>query len=247
MPDTALTKVKLKWTIAYRYDFGVKLIALIPIAFMLSATHASVIDKDGLISKYKGKFVVVKEPGLAIGFCSGLNPEWGDLVHGVINTINTLGEIQLMDRLKCGAEPLQKGEVLAISQVSFRSGQFEFRVENVSPHSIARGLGAFAHQSLERGKAVIKVQAGNSGKEFAVADALLARWLQPFESATEAAKFGNTAAGVFVKQVKAGMSFEQVEEVLGVPLTRVDLGSKILYKYKEMTIEFHEGKVVDVR
>lgn len=45
----------------------------------------------------------------------------------------------------------------------------------------------------------------------------------------------------------AGMSFAEVESALGVPQTRVDLGDKVLYKYKDMTIEFHDGKVTDVR
>ena len=43
------------------------------------------------------------------------------------------------------------------------------------------------------------------------------------------------------------MSFAEVESALGVPQTRVDLGEKVLYKYKDMTVEFHDGKVTDVR
>ena len=43
------------------------------------------------------------------------------------------------------------------------------------------------------------------------------------------------------------MSFAEVEADLGVPQTRVDLGEKVLYKYKDMTVEFHDGKVIDVR
>ena len=43
------------------------------------------------------------------------------------------------------------------------------------------------------------------------------------------------------------MSFADVESALGAPLTRVDLGEKVLYKYKDMTVEFHDGKVTDVR
>jgi hypothetical protein len=63
----------------------------------------------------------------------------------------------------------------------------------------------------------------------------------------QAAQPGNTAGGAEVKQVKAGMSFAEVEGVLGPPATRVDLAEKVLYKYKDMTIEFHSGKVADVR
>jgi hypothetical protein len=39
----------------------------------------------------------------------------------------------------------------------------------------------------------------------------------------------------------------EVERVLGSPVTRVDLGEKLLFKYKDMTVEFHDGKVTDVR
>ena len=49
------------------------------------------------------------------------------------------------------------------------------------------------------------------------------------------------------KQLKLGMTFAEVESVLGQPETRVDLGPKVLYKYKDMTVEFHDGKVADVR
>jgi hypothetical protein len=43
------------------------------------------------------------------------------------------------------------------------------------------------------------------------------------------------------------MSFTEVERALGVPQTRVDLGEKVLYKYKDMMVEFRDGKVADVR
>jgi hypothetical protein len=32
-----------------------------------------------------------------------------------------------------------------------------------------------------------------------------------------------------------------------LPQTRVDLGDKVLYKHKNMTVEFHNGKLTDVR
>ncbi len=43
------------------------------------------------------------------------------------------------------------------------------------------------------------------------------------------------------------MTPAEVERILGEPQTRVDLGGKVLYKYKDLTIEFHEGKVADGR
>jgi hypothetical protein len=38
-----------------------------------------------------------------------------------------------------------------------------------------------------------------------------------------------------------------VEAALGLPTTKVDLAGKVLYKYKDMTVEFHGGKVSDVK
>ena len=85
--------------------------------------------------------------------------------------------------------------------------------------------------------------------DFNASDARVAQWFTLVDSATpaDAVRLGNTAAGVFVNQVKAGMWFAEVESALGVPQTRVDLGEKVLYKYKDMTVEFHDGKVADVR
>jgi len=39
----------------------------------------------------------------------------------------------------------------------------------------------------------------------------------------------------------------EVEAALGLPETKADLGEKVLYKYKNMTVEFHDGKVTDVK
>jgi xanthosine utilization system XapX-like protein len=48
------------------------------------------------------------------------------------------------------------------------------------------------------------------------------------------------------KEVRLSMTPAEVEAAVGVPDTKVDLGEKVLYKYKNMTVEFHDGKVKDV-
>jgi hypothetical protein len=63
------------------------------------------------------------------------------------------------------------------------------------------------------------------------------------EEAAAAAK----AAEPQRKEIRLGMDFAHVEAVLGPPETRADLGPKVLYKYKDMTVEFRDGKVADVR
>lgn len=49
------------------------------------------------------------------------------------------------------------------------------------------------------------------------------------------------------KEIRLGMTTDQIERILGAPATKADLGEKVLYKYANMTIEFHDGKVTDVR
>jgi len=208
------------------------------LALTISAIQAS--DKEGLLSKYRDKFVVVVKEGLSVGL---REPPEGALSVGIDDLGNAIPNCVL----NCEPEPVHKGEVLRVSHVSFRAGHLVIDLRNVSPHAVTRGIGAFAHESLETGKVSFSTRAGSKGNDFDKADALAAQWLKPFETAVAAASFGNTSSGVFVKQVKAGMSFAEVESVLGVPQTRVDLGEKVLYKYKDITVEFHDGKVTDVR
>ena len=49
------------------------------------------------------------------------------------------------------------------------------------------------------------------------------------------------------KEIRLGMTMAEVDNILGPPSTKVDLGEKVLYKYKNMTVEFKDGKVIDVR
>jgi hypothetical protein len=81
-------------------------------------------------------------------------------------------------------------------------------------------------------------------------EALAEDWVRIMDAkevAAALASVGNTASGVVVDQIGLGMTFLDVERVMGTPKTRVDLGEKVLYKYSDMTIEFQLGKVTDVR
>lgn len=50
---------------------------------------------------------------------------------------------------------------------------------------------------------------------------------------------------VKTKEVKVGMTFTEVESVLGAPLKKVVLTEKVIYKYTDMIITFKDGKMVD--
>ncbi|HKS95325.1 MAG TPA: hypothetical protein VJV74_04235 [Terriglobia bacterium] len=49
------------------------------------------------------------------------------------------------------------------------------------------------------------------------------------------------------KVIQRGMTYTQVEAVMGAPTARANLGEKTVYKYPNVTVEFHAGKVTDVR
>ena len=50
----------------------------------------------------------------------------------------------------------------------------------------------------------------------------------------------------YPRRIKLGMPPGEVEAALGLPETKAHLGEKVLYKYKNMTVEFYDGNVTDV-
>jgi hypothetical protein len=244
-------------------------VSAVSLLFLLG-TSLLALDRDELIDRYNKKFVVVLRDGLAIGICSVRDRRFGDVAPplrdrrfgDVAPPLPTLavrivgGEAEYHEQTGTSAsiaqcesvvpEPLRPGEVLQVRKAWLRGKEFWLWVVNVSPHQIERGIGAFSHGRLERGAAELRFQLDNP-KDYDSAVAIVDAWLRTFSSAEEAAEFGNTASGTFVKRVRQGMTFAEVESVMGLPHTRVDLEGKTLYKYKDMTIEFRDGKVADVR
>jgi hypothetical protein len=165
----------------------------------------------------------------------------------------------------CQLDPLHKGEIVKVSYADVSYGYLQLRLKTTSPHTDTRGIGAYEHHELHGGDVLLtfmpdqlpvigkrlgKGPGVRSPEDRARFEALVAGWLALFDTAeaAQAAQIGNTASGVYVHQVRTGMSFAEVEAALGLPETRVDLGEKVLYKYKDMTtVEFHDGKVTDVR
>lgn len=228
---------------------------------------AIAIDKKDLEQRYKENYLVVLRDGLSVGICStgkiwrfrpviifidGDRIEFDKLI-GIGKLGGRMGESGYMADNGCGGfvpEALQKGEILHVKTTHVADDDFSLTVETVSPHSITRGRGANEHESHEIGKAEIHFPYPTKrgyDEGVAIAD----KWFKPLDTLEAAASFGkgigNTASGAFVKEVKLGMTPGEVEGVMGLPVSKADLGEKVLYKYKDMTVEFHDGKVTDVR
>lgn len=243
------------------------------IALRIAATAAVILTGSGaltggsqnpaqkeLLNKYRKKFVVVLKQGLAVGICSsrsGSAGNYGGIAFAFPYLSITISgdQTNLQDfnsrniDTTCGRvmqEPVHPGEVLKVAKVSVHGEELSLQLETVNAHSVQRGIGAFAHESLENGTATLNFSAPKSGDLSAIIPTVDA-WLKPFDDGQDAAKFGNTASLVFVKEIKLGMTFAEVEQVLGPPQTKIDLGPKVLYKYQNMTVEFHDGRVADVK
>jgi hypothetical protein len=213
-------------------------------------------ETEWLAQSYKGKFLVVMRGGLAVGTCQGYRPtpvseRIPPTLHVEIDGEKVEYQAQTgitTQGYGCAAivpDPLHKGEVLYVRGVSTRGGRLMLWAVALSPHQVDAER-AHERPHMEQGAAEFRFKIPK-GAGLDDAQHIVATWLKPFDSRAQAAQFGNTAGGAFVKQVKAGMSFAEVESVLGPPQVRVDLDSKVLYKYTDMTVEFHGGKVVDVR
>ena len=193
--------------------------------------------------KYKQKFAEVLQPGLVVGNCS-------DVMIGGINfgsdasIVVAIGEndTKLHNKFGCATQQLYKGEALFVEKVRIADhGRIIWlQAHTLAPHSWTRGIGAFEHESHEIGRVMFVFKSDNDP------NSLISKWLQ-ISTAVSPDKLGNTASMVQVKQVKLGMSSAEVEDALGLPITRIDLAAETLYKYKDMTIEFQDGKVTDVR
>jgi hypothetical protein len=228
---------------------------------------AFAIDKKELEQRYKGKYLVVLREGISVGFRIAPSDKMrrfsgqGVRIDGEraeLYTIHGPFEGALPPEERVGAvtsEPIHPGEILQI--VARNEGvdccpddSVQVRAETVSLHSVTRGIGANEHESREVGMVELQFPIPNR-KDYDAAAAIMDKWLKPFDTPGEAANFGknlgNTASGAFVKEVKLGMSPAEVESVMGLPISKADLGEKMLYKYKDMTVEFHDGKVTDVR
>jgi hypothetical protein len=210
-------------------------------------------DKKSVEARYKGKFVTANRDGLAVGLCDMSS------VHGIADdrvpplTVHIQGEHAKYKTEEVGigtmfsackaviAEPVKQGELLQVDNVVSRGNMVGLLVHIVDAHEVSRGVGAYEHTGKEHGSAGLRFELPS--KE---TDPLpeIERWLTLFEKQDDAAKFGGAA---IVKEVKSGMSIADVEQILGPPATKVTLESKVLYRYKDMTVEFKDGKVSDVR
>ena len=70
-------------------------------------------------------------------------------------------------------------------------------------------------------------------------------WVKPFQTEKKAKAYRNTL--ITVPEIKLGMTIADVESIFGIPSRKATLDDKVIYKYKDMTVDFVDGKVSDVK
>jgi hypothetical protein len=214
---------------------------------------------DPVKSAFGEKFAIVLREGLAVGICNvrdlsrpGYRFGFERTAPLAVSIDGDEADYKAAQRgfgaalSGCDAivpERLSMGELLRIRGIHKSGGTVHLFVQNAATHSVERGIGAMAHQSGEIGEADLRFKVGKNESTLGA----ISGWLRPFESEDEARSFANTASGIRVRQVSSGMTFAEAEASLGTPETRIDLGEKVIYRYKNMTVEFVNGRVADVQ
>ena len=223
------------------------------LAVLLAATISPANDKNVLTKKYEGAFLVPRQEGLVIFLChapQGTDPSECALpwpVHIFSGRVDYKNR-NATNPPECGvpsAVPLLTSDLLTVGEAGFMDKRFYLQVNQVKAVQFTCGIGNDSHEAFVRGQATFLFNVSNP-KDVDAFDRLVQDWLQP-ATEDELAKAGQSQKLSSTHRIALGMTMSQVEEALGPPNTRVDLSDKVLYKYKDTTIEFRNGKVADVR
>lgn len=153
----------------------------------------------------------------------------------------------------CNVE-LEVGQLVAITYLRITNKRIDFWCKTIEPVAVTRGIGAFKDTYAEDVSAGVFFKFDesdtNTGDPTRLMEAI-EEWFVPFETYAAAKEFSNgmktdLARGQIV-DISEGMSIAEVERLLGLPEKRATIGAKIIFKYPDVTVEFTNGKVTDVK
>jgi len=180
-------------------------ISVVVLILVLSPLALSAAEKEALNKRYSGRFLVVMKEGLAVGICNVPAGQRRPLAPSDLLVRIAAGRSDYQAQSGASAtasgcstvepEPLEKGEVLKVKRVYSRGDEFHILVQNVSPHRVEGEAGT----SLEIGFADLRFKLSEP-KDLEASAGEIEKWVKPFQSAEEAAKFGSSASGAPTKQ-----------------------------------------------
>jgi hypothetical protein len=139
-------------------------------------------------------------------------------------------------------DSLRRGEVVFVRGKNLYKGQkIEIWVESLTPHNPS-GVSVPV-------ETIFKFHFPSPLEDASLPNALayIEKYLKPFPTRDEAVAAAGRLGAADTKTVKLGQSRGEVEAALGRPDKVVDLGTKVIFVYKDMKVVFVDGKVSDVQ
>jgi hypothetical protein len=190
----------------------------------------------------KGKYLVLKMDGIPT-MVEKLPGNLGSKTYCMIN-INPDGNWKVKSVLGTQSDStniLNKGDILLVMKLktSKKSVQIYTRTDKAMPYDAhgrtsllgsTKGTGTGHHANIF----TFKLDKSEG------CDTLLTKIEKYFDLYDTKEDIGKG------KEIKLGMSMEEITEIMGEPEKKADLGTKVIFKYPDTIITFEEGKVTNI-
>lgn len=167
----------------------------------------------------------------------------------------------LLDTDQTAADFLSLGEVMELASISYKDNRVDLRMVSLEAHKVTRGNILFKNEKREpvatNFKFFFPVSKSKVMMPADVPEAVryIQGCLRVFRDEASARAYaaqvqaGGAPAGptTVKKEIKVGMSPDEVRQILGKPKEEVAFGDKTKWTYPDLTVIFESGKVTEVR
>lgn len=144
-------------------------------------------------------------------------------------------------KVESNSEPIsfQPGSLLIIERLRIKNDYIEIQTRTFESSPTNRdvpvGLNLYERARLK----FYFDRSTMESDELEVVFSTIDEWLKGFDDHTQAFKYSRSISG---PRIVFGMTFAQVEEIMGLPETKESDGNRVIYRYKDMTVEFFDGR-----
>ncbi len=137
---------------------------------------------------------------------------------------------------------LSKGDLLLIKEIAFKKDKVVLlvRTDKAMPFNV-KGRSTWLGSSKSTGTDFHRTEfVFGYGKNWNCEDiqAILEKYFDLYNTKDEVTQ---------AKEIKMGMSIEEVTKILGEPSKKADMGGgKVLFKYEDTVVTFQDGKIVNI-
>jgi hypothetical protein len=175
-----------------------------------------------------------------------------------------------LDLNQVAVDSLALGEVMEVTDVTFKDARIDLRMASLEAHKVTRGTGFGQTTKREPVSTNFKFFfpfSPRSGQDLPEVMAYIEPWLRVFPSEADARTFsarllagGSAAAAADPparrsagsqpttrKEIKPGMSMLEVIDILGKPQKEVSFETRTRWTYPDLTVIFVNGRVKEVQ